>query len=42
MPRSLDIILRNDAVEMAKAGDKCRFIGTLDRAVLMKWIHFLC
>eukprot|EP00667_Euglena_gracilis_P003045 EG_transcript_3049 len=29
MPRSMEIILRNDAVEMAKAGDKCRFVGTL-------------
>ena len=29
MPRTMDIILRNDAVETAKAGDKCRFVGSL-------------
>nr|CAG4717771.1 unnamed protein product [Naegleria fowleri] len=29
MPRTLDIILRNDCVECAKAGDKCLFTGTL-------------
>ena len=29
MPRSLDVILRNDFVETAKAGDKCVFTGTL-------------
>lgn len=29
MPRSLDIILRHEAVEQAKAGDKCLFTGTL-------------
>eukprot|EP00906_Rhabdomonas_costata_P030254 RCo042745 len=29
MPRTLDVILRNDAVEMAKAGDKCIFVGCL-------------
>ena len=29
MPRSVDIILRHEVVEMAKAGDKCAFTGTL-------------
>lgn len=29
MPRSLDIILRHEEVEKAKAGDKCIFTGTL-------------
>lgn len=29
IPRHIDIILRNDAVEKAKAGDKCIFVGTL-------------
>ena len=29
MPRSVDIILRHEAVERAKAGDKCTFVGTL-------------
>ncbi|EFC35989.1 predicted protein, partial [Naegleria gruberi] len=29
MPRTLDIILRNDCVESAKAGDRCLFTGTL-------------
>eukprot|EP01147_Barroeca_monosierra_P008323 gene8323-869_t len=29
MPRSIDIILRHDAVEKAKAGDKVAFTGTL-------------
>jgi len=29
MPRTLEVILRNDAVEKAKAGDRCDFIGTL-------------
>ncbi|KAI9257684.1 MCM2/3/5 family-domain-containing protein [Sporodiniella umbellata] len=29
MPRSLDVIVRNEMVERAKAGDKCVFIGTL-------------
>ncbi|KAK7695399.1 hypothetical protein QCA50_000035 [Cerrena zonata] len=28
MPRSLDVILRNELVERAKAGDKCVFTGT--------------
>ncbi|KIY73986.1 mis5 protein [Cylindrobasidium torrendii FP15055 ss-10] len=28
MPRSLDVILRNEVVERAKAGDKCIFVGT--------------
>lgn len=28
MPRSVDVILRNDVVERAKAGDKCVFTGT--------------
>lgn len=28
MPRSLDVILRGELVERAKAGDKCVFIGT--------------
>ncbi|KAL1761521.1 MCM2/3/5 family-domain-containing protein [Schizophyllum commune] len=28
MPRSLDVILRSEMVERAKAGDKCVFIGT--------------
>lgn len=29
IPRSLEVILRAEAVEMAQAGDKCDFIGTL-------------
>lgn len=29
MPRCLDVIVRNDMVERAKAGDKCTFVGTL-------------
>jgi len=29
MPRTLDIVLRNEAVEKARAGDNCTFIGTL-------------
>jgi DNA replication licensing factor MCM6 len=28
MPRSLDVILRSEVVERAKAGDKCTFTGT--------------
>lgn len=28
MPRSLDVILRGEMVERAKAGDKCTFTGT--------------
>ena len=28
MPRSLDVILRSELVERAKAGDKCIFTGT--------------
>ena len=29
MPRTIDIILRNETVERAKPGDKCVFAGTL-------------
>jgi DNA replication licensing factor MCM6 len=29
MPRHMEVVLRQDAVEKAKAGDKCVFIGTL-------------
>ncbi|KAL3312325.1 MCM DNA helicase complex subunit mcm6 [Cichlidogyrus casuarinus] len=29
IPRSLEIILRGDAVELAQPGDRCEFIGTL-------------
>ena len=29
MPRTLDIIIREDLVERVKAGDKCEFTGTL-------------
>ena len=29
MPRTIDVILRNELVEKAKPGDKCNFIGTL-------------
>eukprot|EP01116_Phalansterium_solitarium_P020166 TRINITY_DN5870_c0_g1_i1.p1 TRINITY_DN5870_c0_g1~~TRINITY_DN5870_c0_g1_i1.p1 ORF type:complete len:820 (-),score=186.98 TRINITY_DN5870_c0_g1_i1:6-2465(-) len=29
MPRSIDVIMRHREVEKAKAGDKCRFTGTL-------------
>ncbi|KAI7866660.1 MCM2/3/5 family-domain-containing protein [Spinellus fusiger] len=29
MPRSMDVIVRNEMVERAKAGDKCIFSGTL-------------
>ena len=28
MPRSLDVVLRSEMVERAKAGDKCVFTGT--------------
>lgn len=28
MPRSLDVVLRSELVERAKAGDKCVFTGT--------------
>jgi DNA replication licensing factor MCM6 len=28
MPRSMDVILRNEMVERCKAGDKCLFVGT--------------
>lgn len=29
MPRSIDVILRNEVVDMAKPGDRCIFTGTL-------------
>ena len=29
MPRSVDVILRHAAVDRAKAGDKCTFVGSL-------------
>lgn len=29
MPRSMDVILRHEAVEKGKAGDKCIFTGML-------------
>lgn len=29
MPRCIDVILRNDCVELAKAGDRCLFTGSL-------------
>ncbi|KAI8150264.1 MCM2/3/5 family-domain-containing protein [Fennellomyces sp. T-0311] len=29
MPRSMDVIVRGEMVERAKAGDKCNFVGTL-------------
>ena len=29
MPRTLDVILRNDVVDKARAGDRCIFTGTL-------------
>lgn len=29
IPRSLEIVLRAEAVEMAQAGDRCDFTGTL-------------
>lgn len=29
MPRSIDVILRNEIVDAAKPGDKCIFTGTL-------------
>ena len=29
MPRSLDVILRNEIVDQAKPGDRCIFTGTL-------------
>ena len=29
IPRSLEVVLRAEAVEMVQAGDKCDFIGTL-------------
>lgn len=29
IPRSLEVVLRAEAVEMAQAGDRCDFTGTL-------------
>ncbi|EME31386.1 minichromosome maintenance family (MCM) [Galdieria sulphuraria] len=29
MPRTIDVIIRNDDVEVAKAGDRCIFVGSL-------------
>ncbi|GJQ10215.1 hypothetical protein GpartN1_g2006.t1 [Galdieria partita] len=29
MPRTIDVIIRNDDVEVAKAGDRCVFVGSL-------------
>lgn len=29
MPRTMDVILRNEQVERTKAGDRCAFVGTL-------------
>ena len=29
MPRSMDVIVRHEVVDRAKAGDKCTFTGTL-------------
>ena len=29
MPRSMDVVVRNEMVERCKAGDKCVFVGTL-------------
>jgi len=29
MPRSLDVIIRNDNVERGQPGDVCRFVGYL-------------
>ena len=29
IPRSLEVILRNECVERTQAGDRCEFIGTL-------------
>ena len=29
MPRSMDVILRNEMVDRAKPGDKCMFTGAL-------------
>lgn len=29
MPRSMDVIVRNDNVEKAQPGDVCKFIGFL-------------
>jgi DNA replication licensing factor MCM6 len=29
MPRSMDIVVHNDIVDVAKPGDKCLFTGTL-------------
>eukprot|EP00232_Nephroselmis_pyriformis_P019189 CAMPEP_0182900038 /NCGR_PEP_ID=MMETSP0034_2-20130328/28518_1 /TAXON_ID=156128 /ORGANISM="Nephroselmis pyriformis, Strain CCMP717" /LENGTH=84 /DNA_ID=CAMNT_0025034159 /DNA_START=12 /DNA_END=262 /DNA_ORIENTATION=- len=29
LPRTMDVILRNDQVEIARAGDKCVFSGSL-------------
>ena len=29
MPRSMDVILRNEIVDTAKPGDRCIFTGTL-------------
>lgn len=39
MPRSMDLIMRNEAVELVKAGDKCIFTGTL---VVMPDVAQLC
>lgn len=29
MPRSIDVVLRNELCEAAKPGDKCIFVGVL-------------
>lgn len=29
MPRSIEVILRNEIVETVKPGDKCLFVGSL-------------
>lgn len=29
MPRSMDVILRNEMVDSVKPGDKCKFMGYL-------------
>jgi DNA replication licensing factor MCM6 len=29
MPRSIDVVLRNEIVDQAKPGDRCVFVGSL-------------
>ena len=40
MPRSMDIILRNEMVDRAKPGDKCSFTGALVVVPDVAQVHF--